>query len=724
MTSFLTFAGFRTAGEIGISRRYDPPANTGAPVVSGTPLIGNILVCSPGTWSGTEPLTYSYTWVVNGVDWSTDAINSITVQPAWNGKKVKCRVTVSNPGGSASVDSNETDFVSSGLPSNITAPVITGEAKVGQTLVVSLGEWTNQPTFTVQWKASGVAISAATDTSYLLTSAEVGKTITATVTAVNSFGSASVTTAATTLVAAAGGGTFPDGTLPTGEVVAGYAIGDAGTGIYSGMTLTFGDDFNAPFVNWTARNLTGKYATSHWSVPRAVTNSRAIRVDPDFQGISSKSPVSLNLNPYDVAEGAVTMWARPIPTEAAPFMPTTGYGSGTQAPALYTGCMNTHPSFLFNGATDFIYEALVEFDPTVKNGYWPAIWNSGLNWPDYQEADMFEAFKSPAGATTTQLGLNYNGSQTDGASNSQRTINTVTPPTDRPVWIALAKRGTVITWYTDIASQGTLAGAGTFSDNRWTGRIRGPHNLKIDMGVGYSWTSSGSFSLAQWPGFVKIHWFRAWTPSAGGLNTYPRIFQFNTAPGGSWAATIPADNLMWNGPTPDTVYYTTFWDNEDNPGWPTRQSVPLPGQVVPGGMTVDLAGKAVTGSVPTGSGGATALAFLGVYNNGKPCARTLFVYNVAPAAQSTLFGNLAPARNAALNVAVNYADFHSGNLGPHTYTVSKTSGGSWITITGNGTTGVTLTGTTPNSADTSVLSITCTNKLGQTTTVSRTITVA
>ena len=90
-------------------------------------------------------------------------------------------------------------------PANAVLPVISGTATVGEILTASDGTWTGRepPTLTHQWKAGGAAIVGATAKTYVLTAAEVGKTITVTVTAQNWKGAASVTSAATAAVAAA-----------------------------------------------------------------------------------------------------------------------------------------------------------------------------------------------------------------------------------------------------------------------------------------------------------------------------------------------------------------------------------------------------------------------------------------------------------------------------------------------------------------------------------------
>lgn len=82
-------------------------------------------------------------------------------------------------------------------------PAITGTAEVGESLTVSNGTFTGDAviTYAYQWFAGGVAIPGATANSFTLTSAQLGKVITARVTATNASGSASGYSAATTAVA-------------------------------------------------------------------------------------------------------------------------------------------------------------------------------------------------------------------------------------------------------------------------------------------------------------------------------------------------------------------------------------------------------------------------------------------------------------------------------------------------------------------------------------------
>lgn len=80
-------------------------------------------------------------------------------------------------------------------PSNTSLPTISGTAVEGQTLTASTGVWAGSApiNYTHQWKRDGVAISGATNPTYVIQNADVGHNITDTVTATNSLNSASAT---------------------------------------------------------------------------------------------------------------------------------------------------------------------------------------------------------------------------------------------------------------------------------------------------------------------------------------------------------------------------------------------------------------------------------------------------------------------------------------------------------------------------------------------------
>ncbi len=82
-------------------------------------------------------------------------------------------------------------------PVNTTRPAISGTALVGRRLTCSSGRWDHNPTrLTYRWNRAGVAISGATSSTYTLVAADGARPITCTVTASNSAGSRSATSAA------------------------------------------------------------------------------------------------------------------------------------------------------------------------------------------------------------------------------------------------------------------------------------------------------------------------------------------------------------------------------------------------------------------------------------------------------------------------------------------------------------------------------------------------
>jgi hypothetical protein len=87
------------------------------------------------------------------------------------------------------------------VPVNSAVPVITGTAQIGFTLSGSNGTWTNTPTsYAYQWLSNGVAIGGATANTFALLTAQIGTTITFTVTASNAGGSGTAAKSSATAV--------------------------------------------------------------------------------------------------------------------------------------------------------------------------------------------------------------------------------------------------------------------------------------------------------------------------------------------------------------------------------------------------------------------------------------------------------------------------------------------------------------------------------------------
>jgi hypothetical protein len=79
-----------------------PPALLTAPTISGSAEVGGTLRCSEGTFSGDQPLSYSYRWLRDGSSLSGATSSSYEVASGDMGHQLACGVTASNPYGNAS----------------------------------------------------------------------------------------------------------------------------------------------------------------------------------------------------------------------------------------------------------------------------------------------------------------------------------------------------------------------------------------------------------------------------------------------------------------------------------------------------------------------------------------------------------------------------------------------------------------------------------------------
>jgi hypothetical protein len=84
------------------------PANTVAPAVSGTAVVGQVLTTTNGTWTN-SPSSYSYQWKRGATNIGTNATTyTLVAADAGNTSNITCVVTATNTVGSANATSNTT----------------------------------------------------------------------------------------------------------------------------------------------------------------------------------------------------------------------------------------------------------------------------------------------------------------------------------------------------------------------------------------------------------------------------------------------------------------------------------------------------------------------------------------------------------------------------------------------------------------------------------------
>jgi hypothetical protein len=82
------------------------PVNTAPPILSGTPAIGQMLSCATGSWTGAQPLTFTYAWLRDGHEIGGAAGHTYVVHAADQGRDLACQVTAANSASRASAISN------------------------------------------------------------------------------------------------------------------------------------------------------------------------------------------------------------------------------------------------------------------------------------------------------------------------------------------------------------------------------------------------------------------------------------------------------------------------------------------------------------------------------------------------------------------------------------------------------------------------------------------
>ncbi|MEO7269258.1 MAG: carboxypeptidase regulatory-like domain-containing protein, partial [Knoellia sp.] len=171
------------------------------PTITGTAKAGSTLTAVPGTW-GPAPVTLAYQWKRAGVAISGATASTHVLTGSDTGKAITVTVTGTKSGyTTAAKTSAATPAVAAGT---LTAPVptISGSKTVGQTLTAVPGTWGPAPvTLAYQWYRSGVAITGATASTYVLTATDQTNTMTVRVTGTKTgYTSVAKTSVATTAV--------------------------------------------------------------------------------------------------------------------------------------------------------------------------------------------------------------------------------------------------------------------------------------------------------------------------------------------------------------------------------------------------------------------------------------------------------------------------------------------------------------------------------------------
>ena len=298
----------RATGYIALTTTSAPSAT----VVAGTKAAGNasinnstdtLTVVTTGWDSGT---TYTYKWFRGATAISGATSNTYVPVAADRGNALKVEVTGIQPGFVAATATSPAKDYSLNATGSVT---LTGSATNGSTLTVADGQTytTVDGSATIasrsyEWFRDGTAIASATGSTFALTSADLGKVITAKVTS-RATGYIALTTTSTA-TAAIGAGTKAAGTVTISN--ASNTLAAVTAGWDSGTTFTY---------KWFRGATAISGATAGTYTPVEADRGNAIKVEatgtqPGFVAVAAQSPAkdySLNATGTLTVTGSATV---------------------------------------------------------------------------------------------------------------------------------------------------------------------------------------------------------------------------------------------------------------------------------------------------------------------------------------------------------------------------------------------------------------------------------
>ena len=319
-----------------------------APTISGSPIVGNTLTASTGTWD--SGVAFSYRWLRDGNEISGQTASTYVIQPADRGSSISVEVTGTKLGyNGILLTSASTNLVTYGQLSSAPTPVISGSVVVGGTLVVSAGSWDDGVSLSYQWLRGGVAISGATSSSYVLLPSDLGAVFTVTVTGSKSGYVTVVKTSAATAATSAGAFSLaPVPSISGSAVVAGTLT--ANSGVWdSGVSLSY---------QWLRGGVavSGATSSSYVLLPSDLGGVFTVTVTGSKVGYSTTSKTSAATS----AVSAGSFVSTPVPT-------ISGVPSVGQVLTVSTGTWDDGASFSYqwlrggvavSGATSTTYTVL------------------------------------------------------------------------------------------------------------------------------------------------------------------------------------------------------------------------------------------------------------------------------------------------------------------------------------------------------------------------------
>jgi len=495
--------------------------------------------------------------------------------------------------------------------------------------------------------------------------------------------------------------------------IGGAAIGAEGSGIYSGYTLSAGDDFTTLDLV-SAANPTGKYFTSRTyqgggGCRAPATGGLAIQYDvsPDHTGWQDANrgiPISSLVNSHQIVTGEGTGALRLLCIrQSAPeqALLNTGVAAQIERAAMISGV----------GAFWWDSPAIMEFRARMPTG------------PHGQHPDMWGLSSEPPngpGFTGNEYGWECGNSKTSAYSNVWTAGSNVNSETD----ITNYREGnwhtfTVVLSATDYKYyvDGTLVK--TLAADPDSGGNKADHMLITHHILNQTFQSqtyiSSEWDPANLPNGIEIdiEWFRVWRQT-GAAHYAPisTISDVLVSAGGALSTVLPSQSALW-GATGLTEYVSCIQNEVEEPGSSNTTSYAQ----FPSGISYNSGTRTLSGTMPSQAG--ALYVVIGVKGDGNTCQPAKFRICAAPVYKGT--GAYSWTKNSAVSFDA-YAEWDVGRLfGAASNPKGIVFSGLPAGLSFSGTTGL-ITGT-PTAAGNGSVTVSATNSAGQTTSVTNTYVV-
>ena len=319
-----------------------PFAAVGTPSISGSATTGSSLTANTGTWD--TGVSFGYVWNRDGSPIVGATSSSYTVTSDDVGHQLTVTVTGSKTGYWDTPVTSAGVTATSGPLSLTPAPTISGSAIFGNTLTAVPGTWDDGVSFSYQWKRDGSSIGSATGSTYLVSAADIGHTLTVSVTGSKAGFSNSTQTSAGATASAASLVLTPVPTI-TGTASVGNTLTAHAGSWDAGVTLSYQWNRNgSPIGSGSSSTYTIVQADGGSAITVSVTGSKT--------GYSTSTKTSTGVTP---PAGTLTLKPKPKFTGTAAVGSTLTGVPGTWDSGVTVGYQWLSDGGPISGATSATY---------------------------------------------------------------------------------------------------------------------------------------------------------------------------------------------------------------------------------------------------------------------------------------------------------------------------------------------------------------------------------